>query len=307
MWIQSSRYFLKTGLIGLFLFVAVAHADVSDGTNDPKLLFEKMQLAKQHLSYRGSLAYELGDKLLSYFMESSGGVGKGARTLASLNGPSKLYLMDSESECSPRNSRSVDELSNWYNFSYVGPTRVAGRSGHEIVLRPVDPYRLSYSYAVDQETGLMLRSIAMLPDRRVLERTEFVSLEVTTESNDSPEPQLLEQDVNSHSPLEVELPCDTGHSISWQLNWLPEGFELIEQGEESGHSFLVYSDGVSTFSLFIEPVSKFGLPVGTTQRGATTLAINYFSLGGAAFMTTFVGEVPLNTAERIVQGLGSSL
>jgi sigma-E factor negative regulatory protein RseB len=188
---------------------------------------------------------------------------------------------------------SAEIMSDWYNFSYVGTTRIAGREGKEIALHPVDPYRLGYNFVVDQQTGLMLKSVATLPDRRALERMQFIDVSIDENSANA-----LNDDIKQNQAC----PDQTIETL-WRLEWVPEGFQQINLSVDGQLTSFLFGDGLSTFSLFIQPVDNLSLPVGKTQQGATTLLINYFSMDSLTFMVTFVGEIPIEAAERILTNI----
>ena len=295
---------LKTGLTGLFLFVVTTfvNADITGGTNDPKLLFEKMLAGRSEVLYQGSIVYEGSGQLLSYSVNSAYPETPGLQVLKTLSGPQKTYEFLNQPECFSI-VPSLDQLSGWYNFSYIGASRDAGRTAHAIALRPVDPYRLGYNFVVDQETGLMLRSTLMLGDRRVLERLQFVDVSIYS----SPDETGLETGVGNQLQQHNRRDCQiTESSTEWSLDWIPEGFSMVKQTRETDKESFLYSDGLSSFSLFFEPVSRLEIPAGAAQRGATTLLIKYYASSGQAYMITFVGEVPPMTAERVMAGLRKS-
>lgn len=299
---------LKAGLIGLFLFVVAAftHADVTGGTNDPKLLLDKMLAARSGLSYRGSIVYEGGEQLLSYSVDSTHPESPGIQVFETLSGPSKVYEFAKHSKCSAR-TISSNQLSDWYNFSYIGSSRIAGRAAHAISIRPVDPHRLGYNFVIDEETGFMLRSTTMLPNRRILERVQFVEVSFQTASYQSlEEPELISNESlgNIQLPSDEQVLCAATDSVNgWELGWAPDGFDMVKQSQNSDSGSFLFTDGLSSFSLLYEPVAELEIPAGTTQRGATTLHIKYYSVQGKAYMVTFVGEVPPMTAERVMVNL----
>ena len=238
--------------------------------------------------------------------------------------------------CSPRDA-NLAQLDNYYNFFAVDEVRVAGRTGTEIVLMPVDIYRNGYHFVVDNETGFMLRSVVTAPDRRVVERTQFVSIdlqpremaeapessetqETVNESADSsadaaetgseavesgPQQPVAGSEANAESTFEPEsvgcsyLKVENG----WVAGWLPEGFNLLGSNLESERATLVFGDGISVISVFIEPVEQIFLPPSNAQRGATAIYINYLSTSAATYLVSVVGEVPMATAERVFSSL----
>jgi len=316
---RYSMKFIRTGLHGLFLFLVSMEivADTGANPSDPKLLFEKMRDAQNSTYYSGSIVYERGDQLASYQVNSEETGQAVTQVLQSLSGPSKTLKVPNSLSCVEPVFYAAEALSDWYNFSYEGPTRVAGRVAHEIVLHPVDPYRLGHSYVVDQETGLMLKYTVTLPDKRVLEQMQFIdialdtidelqpaSISVTGDSDQQIEVSAIGEIGQEPLSQQAEPDCeDIASDTPWRLGWAPEGFQQIKSSYDNQRSNFLYGDGLSMFSLFIEPIEELKVPAGNTRQGAITLVINYFSVGGNSFMATFVGELPLAAAEQILRNL----
>src|SRR5690606_1461106 len=69
----------------------------------------------------------------------------------------------------------LDEL---YNFQAHYVERVAGRLATVLQVVPRDAFRYGYILSVDQETGLVLKSLVIDSNGRVLERYQFLDLEL---------------------------------------------------------------------------------------------------------------------------------
>lgn len=297
----------KTGLIGLFLFMGACttFADVGESIPNPELLFQRMLDVQDDLEFKGSLTYERsGGKLTSYSIDTRSLDFNGEPVLKTLSGPQKTLRVPPKQSCSGSHMVAENSHSDWYNFSYVGEARVAGRNGYEIMLRPVDSYRLGYGFVIDQKTGLMLKSVATLPDRRAVEQIQFINVDILAGNLTSDTETLVESENLETS--EASLGCSeiqNEKENSWQVSWVPEGFKQIRYGSEDGKSQYLFGDGLSTFSIFIEPIDKPIFPPGNTQKGATSILINYISDGGVTYLVTFVGEVPIETGVRVISNV----
>ncbi|MFC6685794.1 MucB/RseB C-terminal domain-containing protein [Marinobacter koreensis] len=78
----------------------------------------------------------------------------------------------------------------------------------------------------------------------------------------------------------------------WELGWRPAGFiaSAIPQAPK-GHA-VAYSDGLATFSVFVEPAGQLKMPQGASRIGATTVYTHDLTSGGKQFLVTVVGEIP---------------
>lgn len=312
----------KTGLLGLFLFLSVVSENTLAQTGlenrlDPKLLYDQMLSSPRFYNYSGILTYEQGGQLQSFRVESTISDGSIEKNLELLDGPASSHSLSFDSGCKKRAAVSSESLSPYYNFYTRGETRIAGLDGIEIVLSPVDKYRNGYQYVIDKSTGLMLRSVTLTPDRRMVERLQYAQL--SFEQPEMPEQEDLSAEVDlgqielqlSEEPVLEELPSSP-HKVScdqlsiengWAAGWVPDGFETLDTQLEEGRAILVYGDGISTFSIFIDTVLEGFLPPSNAQRGATTVYINYLSDQSSTYLVSIVGEIPFATAERVLATL----
>ncbi len=356
---RSSYKYPKTGPTGLFLFVltvaglfpvsTMAQGQISN-TLDPKMLYERMLDSKALYDYEGILTFEQAGQMQSFEVSSrQAGMALDQR-LNQLDGPRQEHFLRFDAECQPKQGASVDQFDNYYNFFSIGEERVAGRTGTEIVLMPVDKFRNGFQFVVDNETGLMLRAVVTAPDRRVLERTQFVSIDF--ERREEPvdtgpdENDETAETIADSADTEAESQEDTEESVQassssegdeeiagddelvdttqqadasvepdsiscnyfsiengWVAGWVPEGFNLLQSSLQDERATMVYGDGISLVSVFIEPVQETFLPPSNAQRGATAIYINYLSTRTNTYLVSVVGEVPMETAERVFSSL----
>jgi sigma-E factor negative regulatory protein RseB len=65
---------------------------------------------------------------------------------------------------------------------------------------------------------------------------------------------------------------------------------------------LMFTDGLATFSVFIEPAVDT-VPEGVAQRGATLAMMTGVEYQNKIYRVTIVGEIPVITAQRLAQGI----
>ncbi|MCL6417156.1 MucB/RseB C-terminal domain-containing protein [Aestuariirhabdus sp. Z084] len=202
-------------------------------------------------------------------------------------------------------------LGNSYRSEFVGRDRVAGRAAILVNVIPGDRHRYGYQLWLDETTGLLLKSLMVDDQGAVLERLQFVSLRVS--DNIRPDElslsidveQVPEQLVTTHR-IESQMTKSTSDQpLGWQVGWVPQGFLLTQRDERRSPvgknpvDSLMYSDGLASFSLFVELDDENLLSEATTNNGATTAISRVFRDQGDFYMVTVVGEIPLGTAERI--------
>jgi hypothetical protein len=91
-----------------------------------------------------------------------------------------------------------------------------------------------------------------------------------------------------------------------RLAWLPPGFIFSGQQQvRDSTEMLMYTDGLSAFSVFLEPVGGQLMVEGRAQRGATNAYMGRVARNGQEYRVTVVGEIPIAAAERVAAGLGA--
>jgi sigma-E factor negative regulatory protein RseB len=94
---------------------------------------------------------------------------------------------------------------------------------------------------------------------------------------------------------------DTG----WSVGKLPPGFTKISEGHRKWKgkplpvAQLVFSDGLTEVSVFIEPVS----PKSPTRAHLQQGGLNYYSIRNDDQLVTVLGKVPLATVRQIAQSV----
>ena len=87
------------------------------------------------------------------------------------------------------------------------------------------------------------------------------------------------------------------------MGWIPPGFAFVGQRQVRNHiDMLMYTDGLTTFSVFIE-VASGAIPEGVAQRGATLAVMDSLSYANKNYRITVVGEIPVVTAQKIAQNI----
>lgn len=189
------------------------------------------------------------------------------------------------------------QLSRLYRFRLSPGERVAGREARRLRVEPLDMYRFGYIFELDTDTALMLKSSTMAPDQRVLEQFQFASLKLAP----GPASQAAVQHQASHPhPLEV------GHlreGPAWDVAWLPDGFlatdsaPLVSQRKS-------YTDGLATFSVFVELLGTAIKPgEGVERQGSTVAYTRGVMLQNRPVLVTVLGEIPTNTARMVADSV----
>ena len=200
--------------------------------------------------------------------------------------------------------RALDpqKLKNWYDLAVIGKSRVAGRPAVIVSLKPRDQHRYGFELHLDKETGLPLKSLLLDDKGRLLERFQFTQLDTA----DVPSEKDL-QASNDCKPVNLE--SDKASAVKsaqvWRSDWLPPGFELTsstarkDPQTKTQVNSLMYDDGLTRFSVFLEPLNGATVTDTRTQLGPTVAVSRRLATAQGDMMVTVVGEIPVGTAERI--------
>ncbi|MCU1729964.1 MucB/RseB C-terminal domain-containing protein [Pseudomonas sp. 7P_10.2_Bac1] len=291
-------------------FVVPAQAD--DAQNWLKRLGE----AEQQQSYQGTFVYERNGSFSTHSIWHRVQDGKVRERLVQLDGvPYEVVRADGRTECvtgkfitglgdvADTTTRQFDlqRLDNWYAVTRTGDSRVAGRPVAVISLTPRDQHRYGVELYLDRETGLPLKSLLVNDKGQLLERFQFTHLDTTPPDDSHLAP-------SSHCQAVVtsdSVPVMSKPVHAWHSDWLPPGFELMSSSvrrdpkTKSEVTSLMYDDGLTRFSVFLEPLKGDAVPDMRLQLGPTVAVSRHLSTPDAEILATVVGEVPMGTAERI--------
>ncbi|MCF5602286.1 RNA polymerase subunit sigma, partial [Pseudomonas syringae] len=202
----------------------------------------------------------------------------------------------------------VKRLSAWYDLKIVGKSRVAGRQTTIVALSPKDQHRYGLELHLDNETGLLLKSLLLSEKGQLLERFQFTDLDTASALSD----QVLKASAECKPVAVVKAKPEVSISpVAWRSDWLPPGFELSSSGvrkdpaTQSSVTRLMYGDGLARFSVFIEAVKGSSSSDIRTQLGPTAAVSRRLTTPQGDMMVTVVGEVPMGTAERIALSMRS--
>lgn len=297
-------------LLGGWL-VLPAHADDAQDT------LKRLAQAQQQQSFQGTFVYERNGSFSTHRIWHRVDGGKVREHLLQLDGsPQEVLRVNGLTQCvsgtleagvsnlpdPPARTFDVKKLSAFYDIKDAGKSRVAGRAATIIALTPKDQHRYGIELHVDNETGLPLKSLLLSDKGQLLERFQFTDLNAT----DLPSDQMLQPSADCKPVGVMKARSETrADSAPWHFEWVPPGFELtgstsrIDPTSKVLVTSLMYDDGLSRFSVFIEPVNGATVTDIRTQLGPTVAVSRRLATPKGDAMVTVVGEIPIGTAERI--------
>jgi sigma-E factor negative regulatory protein RseB len=314
-----SRSFLSTVLSAVLLTIAVCFSTTAFAQPatilDPSVadLLKKMSEKSRQINYEGIFTYQHKDNpSLQTFRVLHWHEGDVTYDrLQHLNGPEReISRKGAANDCESIGDKLrqgkmavigdiVSQMTD-YHFELRNKERIAGRVATVLLAVPKDQFRYSYFFSIDDETGLILKVWLVDEKAHAMERYQFMEL------NLNPDLTKISKipPANIHKTLPPKSNCVTQQQpANWQLAWVPSGFTFAGEGQPRENlEMLMFTDGLATFSVFIEPAAST-IPEGVAQRGATLAMMTGIKFQGQIFRITVVGEIPVVTAQRIVLGI----
>lgn len=290
---------------------------------DSTLWLERMAQAVREQSYHGSYVYERSgifttqdiwkqvgdDGIRERLLQTAGRYQEWLRQDGRLVCATNSSLSQGRSQASLRAGVDPEQLLEWYSMRNLGTTRIASRDVTVIGIQPKDGFRFAHELYIDHETGLLLKSLLVDESRELLERFQFTTISFDEENYSSGlEPGESCREVSvMEPPAGVDVPF-------WEPQWIPPGFTLGERqiqsinGDGPYVSSQIYSDGLTSFTLFVEPLGRDKLAEDLRARLGPTVAVSRRLMADSDFyLATVVGEIPPRAAERIADSLSEAV
>lgn len=286
---------------------------------DAQSWMERLTEAEKQQSYVGNFVYERNGSFSSHAVWQLVQDGKLRERLLQLDGPAAEVVLDEGRalcasdelasqvrDAQPWGHEPLDpaSLAQWYDFKVIGESRVAGRPTMALSVQPKDQHRYGFELHLDQETAVPLKSLMLSENGQLLERFQF-----THYSPESIQPADVEGS-ESCKPVSVAGKRDAQNS-DWRSDWLPDGFRLLDSdvrpspASDESVAWLSYGDGLTRFSVFLEPLRGAVVEDARSQMGPTVAVSKRITTTEGDVMVTVVGEIPLGTAERIALSMRS--
>ena len=205
---------------------------------------------------------------------------------------------------------SSNHLADFYVFNVVSSVteRVAGFDADVVELQPRDNLRFGYRIWSEKKTGLALKLQTLDAEQRVLEQVAFSELQLGVPVSMDSIIRLM-KNTRGYTVQQTHVALTTPQAQGWRLKSDVPGFIpttcQVRLGNSSSSSVSppmqwVFSDGLASVSLFIEPydakrhASEMTLVTGATHSLSKRLEDHWL---------TVVGEVPMPALRQFAQYL----
>lgn len=312
----------KTLILLLVALSGVAAQAAEQSPTEAGQAWLQRWLAAESRSYQGTFVYERNGSFSTHAIwhrrDASGRV---RERLLQLDGPAQEVLrVDAQVQCmsNPQTAQlepvtglrlqqiPLEQITAQYEVRLLGQSRVAGHAAVVLALMPRDQYRYALELHLDQQSGLLLKSLLLNENGQLLERFQFAQLDTR-----NPLSAAALQPSAACLPVPVTLSDSSAAALSspWHAAWLPSGFSLSSvqlraaQGANQALTWLMFSDGLARFSVFIEALPQTAVEDLQSQLGPTVIVSRQMAGPAGPMMLTLVGEVPLAAAERVLQSM----
>lgn len=297
--------------------------------NDPAAWLQRAGQASRSASYAGTFVHTNGDRTSTVRITHVNANGEEHERVEALDGPSyEIVRRNDDMLCQFPDAKTVrlDRRINAKFFpsilsaapaaiaaSYdvkLGKTeRVLGFDCQWILLDPRDALRYAHRLCSEIATGLVLRSKVLNAEKHVIEQYTFTDLKIGSQAARFDLKSVFESRVKrwltDSQPREEARSVDTG----WTVANPPTGFQKVTElrrtmpGKSQPVSQLVFSDGLATLSVFVEPN---GTPQRTSEASNEDGTTTFFVRPMGDNLVTVLGEVPLATAQQVARSVGRS-
>ncbi|HMM54331.1 MAG TPA: MucB/RseB C-terminal domain-containing protein [Candidatus Desulfobacillus sp.] len=304
--------------------VAAAAPPFADPQTEALVWLQKMASAAQRLSYTGIFTYQSGGNSetsrITHLVDATGQQERlevldgSPREVISTSAEVKCYLPDDKVVIVEKREDykafpallppSVGRLGEHYQIRLGGTARIAGLDSQQVILKPKDALRYGHQLWADAGSGLIVKARTINERGETVELFFFNQLQIS----ENIDPGSLKPGFDTEGEAWRVHNARALQSLTagkeWQFKASLPGFRksagMIRQstsGQEATH--FVFSDGLASISVFIEPLAGEKAEEGSYAAGA----VNVYKRIAGRHLVTVLGEVPLETLKRLGRGV----
>lgn len=315
------RVMLHARLLGGLLLGLVANGYAEDGQASLDWL-KTVAFAGHQTDYSGVFVYQYDNHVESSSITHIADADSEYEKIESLDGPKReiirhhgqvwSYINHEMVQVGSQQGRSrfplllpeqLTALSTNYQAKQVGVERVAGYNAQVLLFKPKDTLRYTHKIWVHTDSGLLLKAAVLGDKDQVVEQYSFTQLQIGGKIDRSWVNQTKSGATSADTRKQsASIKAPTLINSGWVVDALPVGFkkstEILRpmRGKHKPVTQIVYSDGLTAISLFIEPNDGDEDDVeGLSSRGA----VNMYHKVVDKHLITVVGEVPPRTVMQV--------
>lgn len=290
---------------------------------DPLTWLQRAASSARNTNYAGTVMHVSGERTTTSRITHVYFGGSEHEKIESLDGPRReIVRHDDQLQCFYPDAKTIrmdrrvtarffpsllsgppEALGEFYRLQLGKVERVLGQDCQWIHLDPKDAFRYAQRVCAELASGLLLRAKTLGPKQQVLEQYTFTDLRIG--------PQVSRGELKStfhaqskdwtrdSQPLDEAKPVASG----WTVSAPPPGFRLVGEmhrkfpNRPQPVSQLVFSDGLATMSVFVEPM----VPGAARHAEANNQdgALSVFARPMGEHLVTVLGEVPPAAAQQV--------
>ena len=200
------------------------------------------------------------------------------------------------------NAKSIAEN---YRVKLGNVERVAGFDCQWVILEPKDAMRYMQRLCAEINTGLLLRARLYNDRNQILEQFMFTQLDLSRSVAKQSLKSRFEQLPGWQITEVAKSPTTT--DSGWKVNNLPAGYKKVAEmirtlaGRSAPVSQLVFSDGLSHVSVFVEPMQGAAQTAGARMTDDSPIAFAMRPVSD--HQITVMGEVPVAAVQAIANSV----
>ncbi len=328
--------FARNFLFAAFLIFSASNSEISysqvSEEQDIIKALSLIQSAAHKNSYTGTFVYQQGNQIrtsrITHGFDGDNELEKleildgKPREYIRKNGEVTCYLPDnkimqleknfSQEEFPSLLSENPRLLPESYFVKKAQMSRVAGAECQVFSFQARDAFRFGFRLCVEKNSNLILGAQTLNQRQEVIEQIAFTQITIGELDKAKLKPSYTPNAQWKTETLTVQANLHSG----WFVKTLPSGFKKtletkrfipisagtanVEATSAKSHQVIqmMYSDGLSTFSVFVEPYTGDRVE-GSLQQGAMTIMGKRY---GENWLTV-VGEVPVAAINQVINSI----
>ena len=312
--------FVRTSQLLLFAILLLPVPALAD---DGLALLQRIAQGSRELTYSGTFVYRSGGKVDTSRIAHSLRDGIEFERIEALDGsPREVIRVGGEVKCFFPDEKLViienrsigrgfpallpaglGSLPEHYAIRSGGEGRVAGLKSRAVLLQPRDDLRYGHEFWMDAVSGLLLKANLVDARGETLESFVFTQVKIGGPlEHGALQARFNTEQVRVQQVRTTELKAD---DMDWMFRTLLPGFRKVvsmkrqtaPEHPESLH--VVFSDGLASISVFIEP----GGSIGDAETVATLGPVNVYRRQLGDHRVVVMGEVPALAVRRLGDGV----
>jgi len=309
------------------LLAGLAWGATAFPADGPHEWLARMESALATRNYQGTFVHEHDGQTETLQVVHRASAGEVRERIVSLDGSGREFIRRNTElstyfperqlvlvENSPGDDLLLAELrrldtagAQFYRLSEQPGVRVSGRTAHVVSVEPLDDLRYGYQVWIDEASGMPLKTQQRDGSGRIVEQLVFTELTLPARIPDAAlQPSFDARDwrwVREQSAMTQS----SAPSAPWPAAEIPPGFRLTANtaqqlaGSGSAVTHLVYSDGLASVSVFLEP--QGGAPAQYVESLTSVGSSSALSTVAGGLKITAIGEVPPRTVRAIASAL----